>query len=126
MPFLTILLMLAAIANPKVAITSSGSKPDSAMESRFARAPWFLINDPARNSWEAVDNSKAAQAPGGAAREAADELERRGVKVVITGKCGTNAARALSAAGIKVFHAADCTVAEALRDYKAGRLKEMK
>ena len=43
--------------------------------------------------------------------------------VVITGQCGPKALGALRSAGIKAYRASDCTVAEALRDFQAGRLK---
>jgi predicted Fe-Mo cluster-binding NifX family protein len=126
MPILAFLLMLAALADPRVAVTSSGPKPDSNVEYRFARAPWFMIYDPATGAWQSVDNSKAAGNPSGAGREAAKVLVDRGVKVVITGYCGTNAHRALSAAGIKIYEVSGGTVAQALRAYQAGQLSELK
>jgi predicted Fe-Mo cluster-binding NifX family protein len=126
MPILAFLLMLAALADPRVAVTSSGPKPDSNVEYRFARAPWFMIYDPATDAWQSVDNSKAAGNPSGAGREAAKVLVDRGVKVVITGYCGSNAHRALTAAGIKIYEVSGGTVAQALRAYQAGRLSELK
>jgi len=123
---LTAVLLVFALANPRIAVTATGPKPESEVESRFARAPWFMIYDPGTRAWQPVDNSQASRRPGGAGREAAETLARRGVKIVITGQCGPNALRALASAGIKVFQASDCTVAEALRDYQAGKLREIK
>ena len=126
MPLFALLLMLAALPNPKVAVSSSGPKPESNVEYRFARAPWFMIYDPATSAWQSVDNSKAAGNPSGAGMEAARVLVDHGVKVVITGYCGTNAHRALSAAGIKIYEVSGGTVDQALRAYQAGRLSELK
>lgn len=126
MTLLTTLLMALALANPKVAITSTGPKPESKIASQFARAPWFMIYDSETRDWQPVDNSEVAGKAGGAGREAAEALARRGVKIVVTGQCGPNARRALSSAGIKIFEASDRTVREALRDYEARRLRELK
>ncbi len=126
MPLAFFLLMLAAAADPKVAVSSSGPKPESNVEYRFARAPWFMIYDPASRAWQPVDNAQAAGNPSGAGREAAKLLVDRGVKIVITGYCGTNAHRALTAAGIKIYEVSGGTVAQALRAYQEGRLPPLK
>ena len=127
MQILSCLLLLAAFANPdRIAVSASGPKPESKVEYRFARAPWFMIYDSGTKSWQSVDNSEAAESPSGAGKQAAKVLVDRGVKVVITGYCGTNAYQALSAAGIKIYEVSGGTVAEALRAYQAGRLTELK
>jgi predicted Fe-Mo cluster-binding NifX family protein len=123
MDFLLALIMAVAA---KIAITSAGPNPESNVEPQFGRAPWFMIYDPGTSGWQAVDNSNTARAPGGAGREAAEALARRGVRIVITGQCGPNALRALSSAGIRIFQGSDRTVAAALRDYEAGKLRELK
>ena len=126
MYFLLALIMAVAAANPKIAVTSAGPNPESSVEPQFGRAPWFMIYDPGSDDWQAIDNSNTARSPGGAGRKAAETLVRRGVRIVITGQCGTNARRALSSAGIRIFQASDRTVKEALRDYQAGKLQELK
>ena len=125
LPTLALLLALL-LAEPKVAVTSTGPKPESEVETRFGRARWYLVYDPGSRSWEAVDHSQAAQTPGGAGPQAVQMLARRGVKVVITGECGPNALRALSSAGIKVFQGGGRTVAKALGDYQAGKSAELR
>lgn len=127
LPCLAVALVMAvAAASPKIAITSVGPNPESNVEPQFGRAPWFMIYDSDAGRWQAVDNSDTARAPGGAGRQAAEILARRGVRIVITGQCGPNAIRALSSAGIKVFQGADRAVAAALRDYQEGKLRELK
>jgi predicted Fe-Mo cluster-binding NifX family protein len=44
---------------------------------------------------------------------------------VVTGNCGPKALQVLSAAEIKVFRSDARTVAEALEDFRAGRLVEV-
>lgn len=126
MCFVLALVMAVSAANARIAITSAGPNPESTVERQFGRAPWFMIYDPGSDDWQAVDNSSTARAPGGAGRKAAEALARRGVRIVITGQCGSNARRALSAAGIRIFQASDRTVKAALRDYQAGKLRELK
>jgi predicted Fe-Mo cluster-binding NifX family protein len=47
-----------------------------------------------------------------------------GAQAVVTGNVGPKAFRILNAAGIKVYLSAEGTVAEAIRKFKAGELKE--
>jgi predicted Fe-Mo cluster-binding NifX family protein len=124
MPFIIALLMTMSFSSGKIAITATGSTPESAIDGRFGRAGWYMIYDPADGSWESVDNSSPAA--GGAGRDAAEALIDKGIKIVITGQCGPKAMTVLRSTGIKVFHASSCTVGKALEDYEAGRLKQIK
>jgi predicted Fe-Mo cluster-binding NifX family protein len=119
------LALLSLALEGQVAITAKDSKPDSDVEALFGRARWILIYDAAKSTWQEIDNSAAAQAAGGAGVQTAQVLVQRGVKVLLTGQCGPKAMHALSAAGIKIFKVTGGTVAEALRDYQAGRLKPL-
>jgi predicted Fe-Mo cluster-binding NifX family protein len=123
MPFFLALLTMILPAGGKIAITATGTTLESSIDSRFGRAAWYMIYDPANGGWEPVGNS--APAAGGAGRDAAERLTRKGVKIVITGQCGAKAMGALRSAGIKVYRAAGCSVAKSLEDYKAGRLKRI-
>jgi predicted Fe-Mo cluster-binding NifX family protein len=124
MPFFLVLLMVLPLEGGKIAVAATGSTPDSAVDSRFGRAGWYMIYDPEDGGWEPLVNS--TRAAGGAGRDAAEALSKKGVKIVITGKCGPKAMGALRSAGIRVFRASGCTVGAALEDYKAGRLKQIK
>ena len=53
---------------------------------------------------------------------AAQTVEKRGAKLVLTGNVGPNAARALQAAEIKFVTGVSGTVREAVNRYKAGEL----
>ena len=123
MSILLSLFLVFSSADGKIAITAAGSNPESNVDLRFGHPAFYMIYDPADGSWQAMEGSDMAS---GAGREAAAALKEKGVKVVITGQCGHNALGALRSAGIEIYHAADCTVAKALRDFQAGRLKPIK
>lgn len=109
----------------RIAVTAQGTDLDSAMDPRFGRCRNFVIVDSDSDSdtdkFEAFSN-ESVTASGGAGTQSAQFLANKGVGAVITGNVGPNAARALEAAGIKVYAAASGTVRDALRAYKAGKL----
>ena len=108
----------------KVAITAQGADLSSTVDPRFGRAKYFIIADTESGGFEAVDNAQNLNAPQGAGIQAAQNVSAKGAEVLITGHCGPNAFRTLSAAGIKVVVGAEGTVSEALEKFKAGELKE--
>lgn len=105
----------------RVAVTAQGADLESAMDPRFGRCRNFVIVDSDSDKFEAFSN-ESVTASGGAGTQSAQFLANKGVGAVITGNVGPNAARALEAAGIKVYAAASGTVRDALRAYKAGKL----
>jgi len=107
----------------KVAVTSQGGEMSSQVDPRFGRALWFVVVDTDTGESEAIDNTAGVGAMSGAGVTAGQAMSERGVSVVITGHCGPNAYRTLSAAGIKVVAGATGTVAEAVEQYKSGELK---
>ena len=108
----------------KVAITSQGAELSSAVDPRFGRAKYFIIADTESGGFKTVNNAQNLNAAQGAGIQAAQNVSAKGAEVLITGHCGPNAFRTLSAAGIKVVVGAEGTVAEALEKFKAGELKE--
>jgi predicted Fe-Mo cluster-binding NifX family protein len=106
----------------KIAISSSGTTLDSALDPRFGRCACFLIVDPADMSHEAFDNQSTAQSSG-AGIQAAQFLADKNVNALITGHVGPNAVQTLAAAGITVFAEQRGTVREVVERYKSGSLK---
>ena len=106
----------------KIAVTAQGRDLASSVDPNFGRAGRFLVVDTETGAFEAVDNTQSANAAQGAGIQSAQNLSRLGVAAVLTGNCGPNAFRALSAAGIKVYTGISGTVAQAVEDFKAGRL----
>jgi predicted Fe-Mo cluster-binding NifX family protein len=108
----------------KVAFTTSGSSLDSPLDTRFGRAPGFLVHDTDSGTSEFVDNQQSLNAAQGAGIQAAETVVRAGAKALVTGHCGPKAFRVLSAAGVKVYNTDQPTVAAALEAFKAGKLKQ--
>lgn len=110
----------------KIAFTMSGEDLDASLDSRFGRAPKFLIYDLDSDTFAVVDNEQSRSAAQGAGIQAAETVARTGAKCLVTGHCGPNAFRVLSAAGIRIFNTDAPTVAAALEQYHAGQLAEAK
>jgi len=106
----------------KVAFTTSGDHFDASLDSRFGRAPKFLIYDMDSETFEIIDNKQNLNAAQGAGIQSAETVARSGAKALVTGHCGPNAFRVLSAAGIRIFHSDAKTVAAALEEYRRGLL----
>jgi len=110
----------------KIVFTTSGSNLNAALDSRFGRAPMFLVYDLMSNTFETVDNQQNLNAAQGAGIQAAENVSRLGAEAVITGHCGPKAFRVLTAAGIKVYNTDAPTVAAALEQFRSGNLAEAK
>jgi predicted Fe-Mo cluster-binding NifX family protein len=106
----------------KVAVTSSGKTLDSPVDPRFGRAAYFLIVDTDTLEFEVVDNADNINAFKGAGIQAAVAVSNKGAEVLLTGYCGPNAFRTLTAANIKVANDASGTVREAVAAFKEGKL----
>jgi len=105
----------------KVAISSSGRDLDSQIDPRFGRCAYFLIVETDDMSYEAFDNENIALG-GGAGISSAQFVASKGAKVVITGNCGPNAVRTLSASGVELFINQTGTVKGAVERYNNGEL----
>ena len=105
----------------KIAISSNGKGLDSQIDPRFGRCAYFLIVETEDMSFEVFDNENIALG-GGAGIQSARFVASKGAKAVITGNCGPNAVRTLSAAGIELFVGQAGTLKEAIEKYKRGEL----
>jgi predicted Fe-Mo cluster-binding NifX family protein len=110
----------------RVCVSAAGSRPTSQVDSRFGRAPWFLLYDTGSQTWEAVANPADCSALQGAGIQAARTISGLGATAVITGHCGPKPYRALSGAGIKVYIGGGRTVEEALRAFERGELPALR
>jgi len=108
----------------KIAFTTSGEGLDSPLDTRFGRAPRFLVYDLETGAFELIDNRQSLNAAQGAGIQAAETVARSGAKSLVTGHCGPKAFRVLSAAGVKVYNTDAPTVAVALDLYRTGKLVE--
>jgi len=108
----------------KIAVTTSGRDLQAPVDSRFGRAPNFLIYDLETGNFAVIDNEQNLNAAQGAGIQSAQTVVRSGAGALVTGHCGPKAFRVLSAAGVKVYTAEILTVAEAIDRFRAGTLVE--
>ena len=108
----------------KIALSTSGSDLSAALDTRFGRAPKFLVLDLENGEFEIIDNQQNLNAAQGAGIQSAETVIRSGAKALVSGHCGPKAFRVLSSAGVKVYNSDAATVAEAVEQFKQGKLKE--
>jgi len=107
----------------KIAITSQGPDLSAAVDPRFGRAAFFVVANTEEDGFEAVDNSINLNAAQGAGIQAGTKVAELGIEAVVTGHVGPKAFATLSAAGIAVYTGASGTVAQAIEQFKAGKLE---
>ena len=107
----------------KIAITATGKTMDSPVDQRFGRAAYFVVVDTETMDFAVIDNENVAAA-GGAGISSAKVVIDAGAEAVLTGNCGPNAQRTLSAAGVRLYTGVTGTVAEAVELFKGGKLTE--
>ncbi len=105
----------------RIAVTSSGTTLDDAVDPRFGRCANFIIVETETMAIQAITNDNAS-ASGGAGIQAAQRVAEHDVEVVLTGNCGPNAFRTLEAAGIKVAPGVSGTIRDAIEAFKSGSL----
>jgi predicted Fe-Mo cluster-binding NifX family protein len=98
----------------KIAVTAQGQDLTSELDARFGRARWFVVVDTESGETRAIDNSEGADATSGAGVAAGQRIIDSGADIVVTGRCGPNAQRVLTSAGIRIAERRGGTVGEAV------------
>jgi predicted Fe-Mo cluster-binding NifX family protein len=101
-----------------VAITAKTSNPDSEVDPRFGRAPYFHIIDTETGDSEVIENSQNVNAVQGAGVQSADTIASKKIDVLLTGHCGPRAFQVLRTAGVKIAVGVQGTVSEAVEKFK--------
>ncbi|MDD7388080.1 MAG: NifB/NifX family molybdenum-iron cluster-binding protein [Lachnospiraceae bacterium] len=108
----------------KIAIPLDENKQDVCIV--LSRAPYFLFHEDNEDTiTENIAENPAAQAQGGAGIQAAQFLVDNGVNVLITVRCGQNAADVFKAADMKIYQSANKAAADDLTAWKEGKLSEL-
>ena len=107
----------------KIAVTSTGKTLDSQVDQRFGRTAYFIVVDTETMDFSAIENENVAAA-GGAGISSTKSVIDAYAEVVLTGNCGPNAERTLSAAGVKLYTGVAGTVSEAIELFRNGNLAE--
>lgn len=112
----------------KLCITATGKDIDANVDTRFGRAPWFLIVDTDTGTIiEAVENHAATQGQG-AGIAATKLLSDKNIDAILTGTVGPNAAQVFETTGISLVEglSPQDTVQEALVKFKQGSYAQEK
>ncbi|WMI80287.1 NifB/NifX family molybdenum-iron cluster-binding protein [Anaerotignum sp. MB30-C6] len=108
----------------KIAIPVNDMREEAEVCVSFGRAPYFLIYD--TNSKEVVfSRNKAAEAQGGAGIKSAQAIVDEKAKVLLTVRCGQNAAEVFNAAEVKVYKTTKVTAKENIEAFEKGELALM-
>lgn len=104
----------------KIAIPLDENRQDISIV--LARTPYFLMSEDGR---EEILKNPAADANGGAGTQAAQFLADQEIDVLITVRCGQNAAAVLEEADVKIFKSVHKTAKENLDAFHEGKLQEL-
>lgn len=105
----------------KVGMSSTNDNLDGQLDPHFGRCPFLLIVNTDNMSIEAIDN-QANSIGGGAGFQAAKQIVSKGVRAVITGKCGPKAVQLFSDAGVDVYLGQKGKLKSVLDAYQKGNL----
>jgi len=101
----------------KIAVSATGGSSSALVEPRFGRAPYYVIVDSETMRFGVVSNPDVHRASG-AGPAAAALIANSGATVLLTGRVGPNAKRALEAAGIEIVEEVRGTVKDAVQAFR--------
>lgn len=104
----------------KIAIPLDENKKNVCIS--FGRAPYFLFRE---NGTDEILENPGADAEGGAGIEAAQFVVDHRAEVLITVRCGQNAADVFRAAGMKIYKSQGDAAEQNLKLFEEGRLEEL-
>jgi predicted Fe-Mo cluster-binding NifX family protein len=107
----------------KLAVSSRGNSLQSPLDPRFGRTRYLVVVDTETGAFSAVDNAVNQNAVQGAGIQSGKRVAELGVEGLITGHVGPKAFSALQAAGVKIYPGAAGTVADAIEQFKSGKLQ---
>ncbi|NLA71243.1 MAG: dinitrogenase iron-molybdenum cofactor biosynthesis protein [Clostridiaceae bacterium] len=108
----------------RIAIPVDEKNIDSNVCMSFGRAPYYLIFDTDTDESEFVVNTAATSA-GGAGIRAAQIVADQKVDVLLTPRCGQNAAEVIQAANIKLYKTSGTSIKDNIDAMKAGTLSPL-
>ncbi len=107
----------------RIAVSSQGTDLTSEVDPRFGRARFFLVFDTVDESLKVVENGSNSNAAQGAGIQAAENIARENVDIVVSGNFGPKAFAALGKAGVRAALWADGTVSEAIKLARGDQLE---
>lgn len=105
-----------------IAVSAEGRYLSSTVDPRFGRAKGFVIYDTEANDFNYVDNKQNLESAQGAGVQSAVTVIDAGASALITGNVGPKAFTALLKGDVDIYLCSDCTVGEAVDNFRAGKL----
>jgi predicted Fe-Mo cluster-binding NifX family protein len=105
----------------KLAMPVSKKELSSDVCQSFGRTPYFLVYDTEMQSSRFIDNGAAAS-QGGAGIKAAQSIADSGADVLLTPRCGENAAEVIRAADIKIYKTVSGSALDNINAFIDGKL----
>ena len=105
----------------KIAIPVNGKSLESGVCHAFGRAPCFLLYETESREHNFIDND-AAGAHGGAGVAAAQKLVDIKIDVLISPRCGQNAAQVLQADDVKIYLSESVSLPDTIASFEKGDL----
>jgi predicted Fe-Mo cluster-binding NifX family protein len=90
----------------------------------FGRTPYFLIYDTDSRESKFIENT-AAESQGGAGIKAAQIIVDNEAEILLTPRCGENAAEVLNAANIKIFKCTNESIQDNIINFISGKLSAL-
>ncbi len=105
----------------KITIPVDEKNMETTVWQSFGRTPYFLIYDTDTKEGIFLDNSAVAS-QGEAGIKAAQAIVDNKVNVLITPRCGQNAADVLNSAGIQIYKTINQSTSKNIKAYNEGKL----
>lgn len=105
----------------KIAIPVEEKNIEGDVCQSFGRTPYFLIYNTETKGSLFFDNTATASS-GGAGIKAAQSIADNGVNIVLTPRCGENAAQVLNAAEIKIYKTINASAKDNITAFMEGKL----
>ena len=105
----------------KIAIPVNENSVGTGVCISFGRTPYFMIFDSETKESTFLDNS-AASSQGGAGIKAAQSIVDSQAAVLLTPRCGDNAAEVLKAANVKIYKTIDGSAMDNVAAFLNGKL----
>ena len=105
----------------KIAVPVDDKIVETNVCSSFGRTPYFLIYDTEIKDGRFIDNSAAAS-QGGSGIKAAQIVVDNNANVLLTPRCGENAAEVIKAANIEIYKTINASAMDNINAFKTGKL----
>jgi predicted Fe-Mo cluster-binding NifX family protein len=109
----------------RIALTVTEKSENAKVDPRFGRCAAFCVYDEETGEKKFIDNTQNLNAAQGAGIQAAQNILKENINVLITGNVGPKAFGLLQGSNVKIYiGASGMTIDEAIKNFKDGKLEE--